>query len=71
MTCNVSTVCAELEEEEKWKKLKIVLKEATRICIHGHKYANNLHQLCPTQKICKEWTSNLVDWKKFLTEEAK
>ena len=23
------------------------------------------------KKMCKEWTSNLVDWTKFLTEEAK
>ena len=58
-------------KKKKWKNLKIFLKEATRICIQGHEYSNNLHQLCPTQKICKEWTSNLVDWKKFLTEEAK
>ena len=24
-----------------------------------------------TKKMCREWTSNLVDWTKFLTEEAK
>ena len=23
------------------------------------------------KKMCKEWTSNLVDWKQFLTEEAE
>ena len=23
------------------------------------------------KKNCREWTSNLVDWTKFLTEEAK
>ena len=31
-------VCVDFEEEEKkWKKLKIVQKEATRICIQGQK----------------------------------
>ena len=50
-------------KNKKLKKLKIVRKELTRICIQGHEYSNNLHQLCSTQKKCKEWASNLVDWK--------
>ena len=32
----IEEVCVELEEEEKWKKLKIFWKEAIRICIQGH-----------------------------------
>ena len=31
----IEEVCVELEEGKKWKKLKIVQKEATRICIQG------------------------------------
>ena len=32
----ITEVCAESEKKKKWKKLKIVLKEATRIYIQGH-----------------------------------
>ena len=32
----IEEVCVKLEEEEKWNKLKIVRKKATRICIQGH-----------------------------------
>ena len=37
----IEEVCAESEEEEKWKKLQIVLKEVMRICIQGPPTVSN------------------------------
>ena len=45
----IEEICAESEEEEQWKKLKIFLKEATRIYIQGREWSKDLHQLRWTQ----------------------
>ena len=51
---------SESGEEEKLNKLKIVLKEATRIYIQGHECSDDLNQLCPTPKKCAR--DGLLTW---------
>ena len=63
----IEEVCVESEEEEKMEEVEYSSEGINKDMYTGHKYSYDLHQLCPMQKMCKEWTSNQVDWKKFLT----
>ena len=68
----IEEVYIESEEEEKMKEVEDSLEGSDRDLYTGSLIVQQPPPTVSTAKtICKECTSNLVDWKKFLTEEAK
>ena len=68
----IEKVCVELEGEEKMEEIGDNPEGIDEDLYTGSRI---VRQPPPTvynaKKMCKKQTSNLVDWTKFLTEEAK
>ena len=68
----IEEVFSESEEEEKMKEVEDSSEGSDKDLYTGSRI---IRRPPPTvsnaKKMCREWTSNLVDWTKFLTEESK
>ena len=68
----IEEVCAESEEEENMKEVEDSSEGIDKDMYTGSQIVRRPPPtVANAKKMCKEWTSNLVDWKKILTEEAK
>ena len=68
----IEEVCIESEEQEKMEEIENSSEGSDKYLYKGSRI---MQQPPPTvsnaKKMCKEWTSNLVELTKFLTEESK